>query len=286
MARKRFPDLSTDAFMSEADRKALDGLRKVPLLPQLISKFHEAGIDRWMYCHNMSMSVRCGPKQYGSLYKILQECCKILDVPEPELYVSSHPFPNAFAGGVERPYIVVRSSMIDTLSDEELYYLIGHELGHIKAGHLLYKTVAVVLLPLFTLINRRFMGLGDAAQIAVVAAFYEWQRQAEITCDRAGLLCTQDFDTCALALLNLTAGPNRMGDEGSVESFLDQARAYQDMDLMDGIGKLLIFLYYGKTATHPMPVHRLQMLERWYQAGELDKILKGNYAKVKQESAS
>lgn len=266
--------------MAETDKKALDGLKKVPLLPQVIHKFHEAGIDRWMYCWNMSSSVRCGPKQYPTLDAILRECCQILDMPEPELYISNNPFPNAFAGGIERPYITVRSSMVDTLSDEQMYYLIGHELGHIKAGHLLYMSVARVLLPILDLIGRRFVGLGDAATIALVAAFYEWLRQAEITCDRAGLLCAQQFELAAGGILALTGGPNRLADESSLEAFLDQSRSYQEMDLMDGIGKLMIFLMYGMSATHPMPVHRVRLLENWVDDGSFDRILMGTYAKT------
>ena len=52
---------------------------------------------------NMSMSVRCGPTQYKTLYGIMRESATVLDMPEPELYITSNPFPNAFAGGVERP---------------------------------------------------------------------------------------------------------------------------------------------------------------------------------------
>ncbi|MBL8040412.1 MAG: hypothetical protein JNM04_03585, partial [Chthonomonas sp.] len=110
MDRIRFPDISIDAFVSEGDRKALATLKKVPLLPMVVQKFYEIGADRWMYCWNMSMSVRCGPNQYPTLHRILRESCAVLDMPEPELYVSSNPFPNAFAGGVERPYITLRSS--------------------------------------------------------------------------------------------------------------------------------------------------------------------------------
>ncbi len=277
MTRQRFPGLSADAFMSDADKKALDGLKKVPLLPAVIKKFHEAGIDRWMYCWNMGMNVRCGPKQYGSVYAILRECCQILDMPEPELYISNNPFPNAFAGGVERPYIVLRSSIIDTLDDAGLYHLIGHELGHIKAGHLLYLTVASQLIYLLNLMNRLVIGLGDAAAIALAAAFYEWIRQAEVTCDRAGLLCSQSFDVSAAANMHLAGGPHRYSHEANLEAFMDQARSYTDMDLMDSIGKVLIWLMYGMVATHPMPIHRVQQLDHWVHEGEFDKIMKGSY---------
>lgn len=284
--RKRFEGISADAFTADADRWALDKLKRIPLLPQVISKFYEVGIDRWLYCYNMSMSVRCGPNQYPTLYNILKESCEVLDMPEPELYISSNPFPNAFAGGVERPYITLRSSIVDTLTDEELYHLMGHELGHIKAGHILYMSVANVIVPLLDMIGRRTLGLGDVATMALVLALYEWYRQAEITADRAGLLVSQSLDLSMDANLSLTAGPNRLRHEQSREAFMDQARAYQDAGTLEQLGKVLIFLLMSSTYTHPMPVHRAQELERWVQSGAFDRIMNGDYPRESKGEAA
>ncbi|HEY0866188.1 MAG TPA: M48 family metallopeptidase [Fimbriimonas sp.] len=276
--RTHFKGIKPDAFVSDADRWALDKLRRVPLLPQLISKFHELGIDRWMYLMNMSMSVRCGPNQYPTLYNILHESCKVLDMPEPELYLTNNPFPNAWAGGIERPYITLRSSIVDNLNDEELYHLIGHELGHIKAEHILYINVAAVLFPLLEYLGRRTLGLGDAAYYGLIIAFYEWIRQAELSADRAGLLVSQDLDVSVDANIALTAGPNRLRAEQSREEFMNQARAYQDVGTIDQLGKALLWLIMGSTYTHPMPVHRVQELDRWVQSGAFEKIMNGDYA--------
>ena len=83
MERKVLTGISSDAFVSDADKWALDKLKRVPLLPQVIQKFYEYGFDRWFYCMNMSMAVRCGPNQYPTLYNILRESCNVLDMPEP-----------------------------------------------------------------------------------------------------------------------------------------------------------------------------------------------------------
>lgn len=283
--RTKFPGISPNAFVAETDRIALEALKKIPLLPQVIQKFFDIGVDRWMYCYNMSMAVRCGPTQYKTLYNIMRECCEILDVPEPELYISSNPFPNAFAGGIERPYITLRSSIVETLDDEQLYHLIGHEVGHIKADHILYMTVASVIYPLLEMIGRRTFGLGDVASIGLMLALYEWYRQAEITADRAGLLCAQSLDLSIDANIHLTAGPNRLRHEVNREAFMDQARAYQDSGTLENIGKILIFLLMSSHYTHPMPVHRTQELERWYLSGAYDRILAGDYERIKEAAA-
>lgn len=275
--RKHFEGIAAEAFIADTDRWALDKLKRIPLLPQVIQKFYELGLDRWFYCYNMSMSVRCGPTQYKTLYDIMRESAAVLDMPEPELYLTSNPFPNAWTSGVERPYITLRSSIVDTLTDEELFHLIGHELGHIKAKHVLYKSVGAVLFPLLEMIGRRTFGLGDVATIGLILAYEEWSRQAEITADRAGLLVSQSLDISVDANIALTAGPTRLRGEQSREAFMEQARAYQDTSIMDELGKVLIFLSKTGTYSHPMPVHRTQQLERWVLSGAFERIMAGEY---------
>jgi Zn-dependent protease with chaperone function len=277
--RKLLTGITAEAFVSNGDKWALDKLKKLPLLPQIVSKFYEIGIDRWLYCYNMSSAIRCSPNQYPTLYGIMRDSCKVLDMPEPELYVSSNPFPNAFAGGVERPYVCLRSSMIDTMSNEQLYYIMGHELGHIKAQHVLYFSVGSMLFPLLDLLGRRTMGATDVASYALVLAFYEWSRQAEFTADRAGMLVAQDPDTAIGAQIRLAAGPSRLAGELNKDAFMEQARAYQDADTMDKLGKFILFATMGKTMTHPMPIHRTQELERWVLSGDYERVLNGDFKK-------
>jgi len=162
----------------------------------------------------------------------------------------------------------------------------GHELGHIKAGHVLYISVASVLSPLIEMVADATMGLGGIASIGLLIAFYEWLRQAELTADRAGLLVCQDLDTAIGANLRLTGGSTRFKDELSKDAFMDQARAYQDANsLIDQMSKLVNFLFVTSTFTHPMPVHRVQQLERWVQGGGYDRIMAGDYTRMSSKSA-
>jgi len=216
----------------------------------------------------------------------MRESAAVLDMPEPELYITCNPFPNAYAYGVERPYITIQSSLVDTMTDEQLYHIMGHELGHIKAGHVLYISVASVLSPLIEMVADATMGLGGIASIGLLIAFYEWLRQAELTADRAGLLVCQDLDTAIGANLRLTGGSTRFKDELSKDAFMDQARAYQDANsLIDQMSKLVNFLFVTSTFTHPMPVHRVQQLERWVQGGGYDRIMAGDYTRMSSKSA-
>ncbi|MCC2672349.1 MAG: peptidase, partial [Armatimonadetes bacterium] len=111
--RVRFPQISADAFVSETDQLALLNLQRIPLLPLVLRKFHEHAVDHVLYAYNSSESVRCSPRQYPTLYRLLREGCEIRDLSEPELYVRYSFRYNAYTAGVQRTFIVLESSLID-----------------------------------------------------------------------------------------------------------------------------------------------------------------------------
>jgi hypothetical protein len=54
---------------------------------------------------------------------------------------------------------------------------------------------------------------------------------------------------------------------------------------MEQIGKVLLFFLMTSTYTHPMPVHRTQMLQKWVMSGEFDRIISGDYKKTEKKTA-
>jgi Zn-dependent protease with chaperone function len=113
----------------------------------------------------------------------------------PELFVQQSPVVNAFTGGVKRPVIVLHSSLIERLTDEEVLAVVAHEVGHIHAEHVLYLTAARLIealagaalasAPVAAIVTQILTGTMRAGLLA-------WARRAELSCDRAALLVTQD----------------------------------------------------------------------------------------------
>ncbi len=62
----------------------------------------------------------------------------MLDAPEAyPLFVTQNPFYNAGAYGMDRPFIIVHSAVVRNFDDDELRFVIGHELGHAMGlGHM------------------------------------------------------------------------------------------------------------------------------------------------------
>jgi Zn-dependent protease with chaperone function len=182
--------------------------------------------------------------------------------------VSQTPIVNAGAYGMDKPFIVLNSGSVGLLDEEELTYLLGHELGHILSGHVLYRTMLVLLLQLASL---GFPVIGLAAR-AVLMGLLEWSRKAELSSDRAGLLASQNPEAAMGSMLKLAGGGSK--EDTDLGEFLKQADEYrQSGDLADAVFKVLNLL----GTTHPFHVLRVAEMRDWIEAGEYDRILRGEY---------
>lgn len=271
-AKKRFPRLSSSAFEHPADRAALDAVKKIPLLDKLFTKLIELGAERALRITMMGRAVHVTPKQCPKIYKLFREACDILDMPEPDLFIISNPQPNAFTLGVERPIIAVHSGLIDLLTEEELMGVLGHELGHIKAGHVLYKTIAYFLL---RILQSVFGSGGQLAEFGLAVALYDWSRKSELTADRAELLVTQNLDACIRTHMKLAGGSWSIYEQMDHDEFLRQADNYEDFDYstLNKLYKLFNELWL----THPLPVYRAKEIKAWSEGKQYKEIMEGRY---------
>lgn len=275
--RKRFPFISGEAFVSDTDRAALRNLQKVPLLPLALRRFNEYTTDHLFYALNSAEAVRCGPDQFPTLYGLLQEACSILHVPEPELYVHYDPLFNAYAAGMKKTFVVLQSSLVEALTEEELLFIIGRELGHIKCGHLLYLELAIFLMIFFDELSRATLGLGPLAMTGLVTALYEWMRQSEVTADRAGLLVCQDQKAAFTTLMKIGAGSTQYNAEMNVDAFLEQARQHAEATGATAVAKAVWFLLRNRRLSRPQVVYRAKALDDWIAEGGYERIVSGDY---------
>src|SRR6185369_8394047 len=149
-------------------------------------------------------------RMFERLHLALGWGCKFLGVDEPELYVHLDPVPNAFTYGHTHPFIVLSSGLVDMLDDEERFFIIAHELGHIKAGHVLYTIIARNIAEIISILGQNTLGVGLLLGQSLVVALHDWYRKAELTADRAGLLCVQDIDPCIRVFMKLAGGASKL----------------------------------------------------------------------------
>ena len=273
--RQTFPQISGVAWEHPADRAALQALRGVPGVDEVIRKILALlGGERGIRLLFQGNAVRVGPAQFPRLWHLHTEVCTTFDWPDvPELYVSQTPFFNAGAYGVDTPFIVIHSAALELLDDDELRVLLSHEMGHVMSGHALYRTIAAVL---------AIISLGALPRLAslvvlpVRLAFLEWSRKSELSADRAGLLGAQDIVVAQRVDMKMAGGGRGEGFAGqmNVDAFMQQAHEYAASgEGLDVVYKVLSTL----ALTHPMHTVRAAELQRWVASGEYDRILRGEY---------
>ena len=269
--RIRFPDISSRAYEHPADSGALVALRAIPGFDSVLKTISGAVGERSIRYLYLATATRVSPRQYPQIHQMLHECATTLDVkPVPELYIEQDPTPTAMAIGMGKPIIVVSTGMLDLVDADGLQFIIGHEVGHVLSGHAVYRTMLISLVNLAAAME--WLPIGAWSIRAIVLGLNEWFRKSELSCDRAGLLCSQDPNAALRAHASLAGAKNP--NEMDVAGFLDQAEEYEKSgDVRDSLLKLLQMS--GKS--HPLAALRAAELQKWAAGPEYAEILAGNY---------
>ncbi|AFY71738.1 peptidase M48 Ste24p [Thalassoporum mexicanum PCC 7367] len=284
-----YTGISSEAFRHPLDLQAEQSLRSVPGFDLLARKFIEFLAERPGIIYNSGSFIQAGPRQYATIYRIFRECAHDLDVyPEPTLFVAQNPIVNSYALGKDKPYIMLYTGVLELLNEDEIRAVLAHELGHIKCGHSVLIQMAIWVMNIAHTISEFTFGLGDLATLGLLVAFFEWRRKAELSCDRAALLVTDDLELVMTSLMKLSGGSKAFGHELSLPEFKHQSDEFQDLDkeTLNQIYKFLIYNGVGNTSTflsHPLPVERIRYVGQWADSFEYAEIKAGNY---KREGAT
>ncbi|QLE55885.1 M48 family metallopeptidase [Nostoc sp. TCL26-01] len=276
-----YTGISSEAFRHPLDRQAEQALRNLPGFDLIARKFVEFVYERPQLVYLMGNTIQVGPRQYSTIYQMFRECVRDLDIyPEPTLFVSQNPQVNSYALGQENPYIVINTGVLDLLNEVEVRAVLAHELGHIKCGHTILIQMAMWAMSAASALGELTFGIGNFVTQALIYAFFEWRRKAELSADRAALLVTDDLNTVLYSMMKVSGGSSKYAHECSLQEFIKQSENYQALD-DDGLNQVYKFLMYsgadGMMLTHPFPVERVHYLREWAVSSEYQQIRQGNY---------
>jgi Zn-dependent protease with chaperone function len=188
------------------------------------------------------------------LTKIIQDAGARLQPGELQAFVAPSRALNAYTFGLSSPKVVVLySGLLGVMDEDELAFIVGHELGHVALGH--------------TWLNSLVGGMAGipaswSAGMIMTAAFLWWNRSCEISADRAGLLACGDLDKAVSALVKLGAGPGASTSRDLQEAY--RKIDAQDDTFMGNLGESL--------ATHPMLIKRIEALRKYARTAEYRRL--------------
>lgn len=143
-------------------------------------------------------AVRASVERYAEVLQATRRCAEILHISVPTVYVAPQPSGVLTLGTDEEAYIVLSQGLLDTLGAGALLDVIGRECGRIQNGHVPFHTALHYL-------EHAKNSLVRWAVRPATLSLQAWSRRADVTADRAGLLCARDLDVSLSGLAKVAA---------------------------------------------------------------------------------
>jgi Zn-dependent protease with chaperone function len=176
--------------------------------------------------------------------QLVRDCRKTLGCEQVEVFVAPGHQVNAYTFGLSSPnVIVIFEPMLQIMDEDELRFVIGHEMGHVIFGHTWLNSLIGGMAGMPTSIG---------AAVIFTFAFRWWNRACEYSADRAGLAACRSIIKGVSALAQLAVG--------DINSASELKRALvvidsQDDSLESVMGEAL--------SDHPMIAKRIKALQEF-----------------------
>ncbi len=255
-------------YYHESDKKALELLKEVPGFDAALKAFFKVFNEQVIHGLNMARKIRLGPEQLPDIYNLLPPICKCLGIEEPELYLEMNPMPNAYTFGDSKIYITLTSGLIECVQEDELKAVIAHECGHIACRHVLYHSMAQIILEH----GLEILNL-EAATLPLKLAFHHWERCSELSCDRAAAIYTQGSESVVALLMRLAGGGKEISSKINKELYLKQAHEYEDTILNGSLLNKTMQYYLLLEKDHPYLAVRASEIDKWCKTDTFKRII-------------
>ncbi len=243
-----------EGYAYEGDLRVLRALRTFRPVELAVGRAVKLSTG-FLHSEMLGNAVRVGPTQFPRIHRAAASCARTLGIPTPRVYlVPNIAAINAATYGLDGDaFIMVHAATVQHLTDAELRFVIGHECGHIQNNHVVYLTTLHILNTMLGALGAQLLApLVAPARIALQA----WARAAEITCDRAGLLCVRDLDVATDAFVKLAVGSKELFAELDREAYFAQLEeAREDYGRMGELHR-----------SHPYLTRRIQALRAFAES--------------------
>jgi Zn-dependent protease with chaperone function len=194
------------------------------------------------------------PQDTPGLAALVAESAARLQVRSVQVFVAPGDTLNAYTFGLLPPKVVVlHSALLQVMDEDNLRFILGHELGHVRLGHTWLNSLVGGMAG----IPSPFLG-----STLLAMAFLWWNRACEYSVDRAGLLACGKPHKAIAALVKLAAGA-----EARTRADLERALQYieaEDDHVLGNLGEML--------TTHPMTIRRIEALRRYAASSEYRRL--------------
>lgn len=268
MKALRLKNLSASDFYDAEDWKGLKRLEAVPGIKNFIAENISTIREKFTTIEMAGDGVNVSEDSYPQLHSLLKDAAETLGLKDIPAFSMTWGYDISIGTeGSKSARITALTGAIDLLDDDELTFLLGHELGHLMAGHKPWHNLLITLYtPLMNMIPNAKVWLSMLRPMLL-----QWYRTSDFTADRAGLLACQDINVALRTMVKMAGIPRKYYSNINCEAFLKQAMEFarKNQGLADGLMQNLSI----NTSCAPWMVYRASKLYNWYKSGEYTALI-------------
>ena len=221
---KRFsPQLALCKALSEQIYNALQG----PVVEEVLKQARTTDNDSYWRSAMEGHSLKVEPRLLSRLHTLFEEVKQKLDFTEKvDFYVTGDSTVNAFSVAADspgHPHIVnVNSALIDLMTDDEMRFVIGHELGH-----LIDRDTSLLRLINFIFPDPSVMPIALQHKVRL------WEQLSELVADRYGYLAVEDLGVCVSAFYKMASGLDLSKMDVALDVLLEENLKHLEYFLKD-----------------------------------------------------
>ena len=260
--------LEAKSYEHEFDKAALKAMRALPGFDTIVNFFLNWTYIKWHVIELQGSNFLVTRESCPKLYELVHDVADTLDVrPLPRFYTQWGYNINGYTTGYkEDTLLVLNSGTVDLLEEDELRYVAGHEMGHIKSGHVIYHTMGELFNNAISQIP-----LVSSMTTPIYYALMYWIRMSEFTADRAGLLACQNIDAAVSAIIKMSGLPMKYFEKMDKDAFIKQACEFKEA--YNGFTDKAIKTITIASSSHPWTVLRAAELISWYESGNYKQLI-------------
>jgi len=159
-----------------------------------------------------TQGLKISKELFPNIYKIIEKINEKLNLQDQITYfLEPNNLHNAYCLPIsaKESAVVINSGLVELLNDEEMEYIIGHEVGHHLFSHKNYPRV--------TIDGSENIGLKRLSQAA------------EISVDRMGLYCNNNLDACINCMMKIASGLKSPHINFDHKTFINQLKSIVDL---------------------------------------------------------
>lgn len=250
------PTIELEKQLSQQIYTALQGA----VVEDVLRKTRISSNDAYWRSNMEGHCLKVQPELLPDFYQLCHEVKQRLGFEEPvDFYITGDSMVNAFSLAAEEegaPNIVnINSGLFDLMTQDELRFVVGHELGHlINRDTALGRLIRFVFPPETNL------------PITLLYKVRLHNQLAELVADRYGYLATRDLNVCVTAFFKMASGLDLAKMNVSIEELIADNNRRLEYFLKDkGVSR----------ASHPVNPIRVQAINLFANAATQEELKQG-----------